>query len=161
ARFIYLNRTCWNGLYRVNKNGQFNVPIGTKSNVLLDTDDWPTVSAALRQAKLLVSDFEPIIDQAKRNDIVFADPPYTVKHNNNGFVKYNENIFAWQDQIRLRDALLRAKKRGAHIFCTNADHISIREIYEDHFTVTSVARGSVISGKADSRGKTSELLITG
>ncbi|KAG8154163.1 DNA adenine methylase [Burkholderia catarinensis] len=160
ARFIYLNRTCWNGLYRVNKNGQFNVPIGTKSNVLLDTDDWPTVSAALRQAKLLVSDFEPIIDQAKRNDIVFADPPYTVKHNNNGFIKYNENIFAWQDQVRLRDALLRAKKRGAHIFCTNADHSSIREIYEEQFTVTSVARGSVISGKADGRGKTSELLIT-
>ncbi|WP_081074872.1 DNA adenine methylase [Burkholderia stagnalis] len=160
ARFIYLNRTCWNGLYRVNRNGQFNVPIGTKSNVLLDTDDWPTVAAALQRAKLIVSDFEPIIDRAKKGDIVFADPPYTVKHNNNGFIKYNENIFAWQDQIRLRDALLRAKKRGAHVFCTNADHSSIKEIYEADFTVRSIARGSVISGKADGRGKTSELLIT-
>ncbi|WP_081067005.1 DNA adenine methylase [Burkholderia multivorans] len=160
ARFIYLNRTCWNGLYRVNRNGQFNVPIGTKNNVLLDTDDWPAVSEALRRATLLVSDFEPIIDRAKKGDIVFADPPYTVKHNNNGFIKYNENIFAWQDQIRLRDALLRAKKRGAHVFCTNADHTSIREIYEDDFTVTRIARGSVISGKADGRGQTSELLIT-
>lgn len=160
ARFIYLNRTCWNGLYRVNRQGQFNVPIGTKSNVLLDTDDWPTISSALKQAILLVSDFEPIVDRAQKGDIIFADPPYTVKHNNNGFVKYNEKIFAWHDQIRLHDALLRAKQRGAHIFCTNADHSSIRDLYKEQFTVTKVARGSVISGKADGRGRTSELLIT-
>lgn len=161
ARFIYLNRTCWNGLYRVNRAGQFNVPVGTKTNVVMDTDDWPTVAAALGKATLYVSDFEAIVDKASEGDLVFADPPYTVKHNNNGFVKYNENIFAWQDQVRLRDALLRAKGRGAHIFCTNADHQSIRDLYKESFSIHSVARSSVIAGKATSRGATSELLITG
>ncbi|MFC0130579.1 DNA adenine methylase [Ralstonia solanacearum] len=159
ARFIYLNRTCWNGLYRVNRKGQFNVPIGTKTNVVLDSDDWPAISGALGKAKLYVSDFEPIVDRASNGDLVFADPPYTVKHNNNGFVKYNENIFAWNDQIRLRDALLRAKMRGAFVFCTNADHQSIWELYRDDFSIVRVNRSSVISGKSQYRGATSELLI--
>ncbi|MEM5461612.1 Dam family site-specific DNA-(adenine-N6)-methyltransferase [Paraburkholderia phytofirmans] len=159
ARFIYLNRTCWNGLYRVNRNGQFNVPIGTKTSVVMENDDWPAVSAALQKASLIVSDFEPIVDRASKGDLVFADPPYTVKHNNNGFVKYNETIFAWQDQIRLRDALVRAKERGATVFCTNADHHSIWELYQSDFTITRVDRSSVISGSAAYRGATSELLI--
>ena len=159
ARFIYLNRTCWNGLYRVNRKGQFNVPIGTKTNVVLDSDDWPTISEALAAAEIQVSDFEAVVDRASEGDLVFADPPYTVKHNNNGFVKYNENIFAWHDQVRLRDALLRAKMRGAHIFCTNADHQSIWELYQDDFAIRRVARSSVISGRSQYRGATSELLI--
>ena len=159
TRFIYLNRTCWNGLYRVNREGKFNVPIGTKTNVVMDSDDWSSVSAALRKAEILVSDFEAIVDRAGKNDIIFADPPYTVKHNNNGFVKYNETIFAWADQIRLFESLLRAKQRGASIFCTNADHQSIWDLYREHFRIERVNRSSVISGISAHRGATSELLI--
>lgn len=159
ARFIYLNRTCWNGLYRVNQRGQFNVPIGSKQSVILPTDNWERSAKALKNAKLVISDFEKIIDRAQANDLVFADPPYTVKHNNNGFVKYNETIFAWHDQIRLRDALARAKARGAHVFCTNADHQSIWNLYEDAFEITKVSRSSVISGASAFRGKTTELII--
>lgn len=159
ARFIYLNRTCWNGLYRVNTRGQFNVPIGTKHNVLLDADDLCHVSALLKRAALMTSDFERIICQARRGDLIFADPPYVTAHSQNGFLKYNEKLFSWEDQVRLRDTLLDAKKRGAIVVATNADTSPIRELYADHFKVLSASRPSVISSDAKYRGRTSELII--
>lgn len=160
AQFIYLNRTCWNGLYRVNLSGEFNVPIGTKSNVLLDTDDFQRVSDLLSNSDLKVRDFEKTIDLAKSGDLIFADPPYTVKHNLNGFIKYNERLFGWDDQIRLHHALCHAQKRGARIILTNADHSSIRKLYKKHFCLESVSRKSVLSGDKNYRGEVRELIIT-
>ena len=159
ARFIYLNRTCWNGLYRVNRKGDFNVPIGTKSTVLMPTDDWQTVSSLLKNVRLKCCDFEDSIEQAKSGDMVFADPPYTVKHNYNGFIKYNNALFSWGDQIRLRDALVRAKQRGAKVVVTNAHHASVRSLYEDHFQLESITRASVLAGSPAFRGRYEELLI--
>lgn len=161
ARFIYLNRTCWNGLYRVNQKGEFNVPKGTKSTVLLETDDFKATSNALRNAELSTSDFEAQIAKASVGDTIFADPPYTVKHKFNGFVKYNEHIFAWKDQVRLADALVAAKRRGVRIFSTNADHESIRNLYSQHFDIIEVSRFSSIAGAGDARGQYPELIITG
>jgi len=159
ARFIYLNRTCWNGLYRVNLAGEFNVPIGTKSTVLMETDNWAEISEALTGADLVCGDFENSIDLAKRGDIVFADPPYTVKHNLNGFIKYNDSLFSWADQIRLRDALLRARIRGVKTIVTNAHHKSVRDLYRKDFLLEPVIRSSVLAGSAEHRGKFEELLI--
>lgn len=159
AKFIYLNRTCWNGLYRVNLNGTFNVPIGTKSSVLLTTDNWPQVSESLQNAQLSCGDFENIIDQAAKGDLIFADPPYTVKHNYNGFIKYNEALFSWSDQERLSFALLRAKKRGATIIATNANHESVRALYKGEFNMQTIERNSVLSGDPKFRGRFQELLI--
>lgn len=159
ARFIYLNRTCWNGLYRVNLEGTFNVPIGTKSNVLMSTDDWPAVSTLLSSAEIASQDFEAAIDRATQGDLVFADPPYTVKHNLNGFIKYNNALFSWDDQIRLRDALIRAKKRGASIIATNACHQSVQDLYKDGFITESLSRASVLAGSAIHRGRYDELFI--
>jgi DNA adenine methylase len=99
ARFIYLNRTCWNGLYRVNLNGIFNVPIGTKDSVVLDTDDFSKISCLLKSIVIECCDFEHSIDKAVDGDFVFVDPPYTARHNHNGFIKYNEHLFSWADQI--------------------------------------------------------------
>ncbi len=160
AHFIYLNRTCWNGLYRVNKLGVFNVPIGTKTSVVLPTDDFPRIASCLKTATVKISDFEKTIDLAEAGDLVFADPPYTVKHNNNGFVKYNQKIFSWEDQLRLSQSLIRAKKRGAKILCTNADHSSLRELYRSSFNLQVIRRASVISGKSEHRGPTTEIAIT-
>lgn len=161
ANFLYLNRTCWNGLYRVNLKGQFNVPIGTKTKVLLPNDNFEACSIALNSAKLAVCDFEQIIDKAAEDDLLFVDPPYTVKHNNNCFIKYNEKLFAWSDQIRLRDSLLKAKLRGVKIVATNAAHESIKELYQDFFEVEEVWRQSVIAGNNSFRKQCSELLIRG
>jgi DNA adenine methylase len=159
ARFLYLNRTCWNGLYRVNLAGKFNVPKGTKSNVILETDDFDSVSKALSRAKLICCDFEAIIDQAQSDDLIYADPPYTVRHNMNGFIKYNEVLFSWEDQKRLRAALLRASARGAKFLLSNADHASVRELYADIASVRVVNRASIISGDRAARGTTTELLV--
>lgn len=159
ARFLYLNRTCWNGLYRVNKKGQFNVPIGTKSSVMLDTDDFAAMSRVLSISRLQVSDFEQIIAQAKTGDFVFADPPYTVRHNLNGFVKYNERIFSWEDQKRLKNSLDEASQRGVKFLLTNAAHCSINQLFGDVGLTSVVGRYSVLAGKSDARSPVRELTV--
>lgn len=159
ARFIYLNRTCWNGLYRVNKKGEFNVPIGTKTKVILTEDNFSAVSTLLRNVEIYTSDFEIRINQATEGDFLFVDPPYTVKHNLNGFVKYNENIFSWNDQIRLKNAIQRATKRGAKILILNADHSSIKRLYSGIGHKIALDRASVIAGNSSARGIYSELAI--
>jgi DNA adenine methylase len=161
ARFLYLNRTCWNGLFRVNQNGEFNVPRGTKNEVLLSTDTPLLFARTLQNAELLWADFEMLVDGASHGDIVYADPPYTVKHNLNGFVKYNESIFSWADQERLAKSIRRARKRGAFVIVSNADHPSIRELYKGDFKLQTVKRNSVIAGSAKFRSLTTELLIVG
>jgi len=160
SRMIYLNRTCFNGIYRVNLSGKFNVPRGSKNNVVLDTDDFEGVSKILQNATILLADFEKLIDEAKENDLIFADPPYTVRHNLNGFVRYNETLFSWQDQERLAKALIRAQKRGVKIISTNANHSSIRELYEEKgFCLKTVTRFSSISATSISRRQFEELVI--
>ncbi|HEJ1761823.1 TPA: DNA adenine methylase [Pseudomonas aeruginosa] len=160
ARFIYLNRTCWNGLYRVNLKGEFNVPIGTKQNAILPTDDFESLSKNLQNSTLISGDFETTIDLAADGDLLFVDPPYTVKHNLNGFIKYNEKIFSWDDQIRLSECLKRAAKRGCKIVATNAYHPAVKELYEEAFNTYALDRHSVIAASSTFRGRYEELLIT-
>lgn len=160
ARLIYLNRTCFNGVYRVNQKGEFNVPKGTRDSVLFETDDFAAAARLLRSAEIRVSDFEKLVDKATHNDLVFADPPYTVRHNLNGFIKYNEKLFSWDDQVRLANALARARGRGAHVVSTNANHASVRKLYASHgFPLKNISRFSSISATADSRKQFEELLI--
>lgn len=157
-RFIYLNRTCWNGLYRVNLRGQFNVPIGTKTAVGFE-GGLSEQSAALRDAKLMVADFEVVLAEASHDDFVYIDPPYTVRHNNNGFVKYNERIFGWKDQERLRAAIASAQKRGANVLVSNAAHPSIRDLYKGLGEVIDLQRNSVLAASSLHRRPEKEVLI--
>lgn len=160
-RFLYLNRACFNGIYRVNQSGQFNVPKGTKETILFPYDDFPAASALLKSAEIVISDFEPVIDIAKSGDFVFCDPPYTVAHNNNGFVRYNERMFSWEDQVRLKDTLIRASSRGVLILLTNAAHSSIKDLYAGtEFDCRAVSRQSVIGGGRGYRGEYGEFLIS-
>jgi len=161
ARFIYLNRTCFNGIYRVNLLGEFNVPKGSKDSVLLSTDNFEELSKLLKNAELNTADFVELIDDAGRNDFLFIDPPYTVRHNVNGFIKYNENLFSWEDQVKLAGSLERAKKRGAKIVATNANHDTVKDLYTKHgFKFDTVSRFSSISADAGRRSQYEELLIT-
>lgn len=130
AQFIYLNRTCWNGLYRVNRKGEFNVPRGSKTSVVLDTDDFPALSRALSNSDLLAQDFSQTISCAGSGDFVYVDPPYTVKHRDNGFAKYNEKIFNWDDQERLKNDVVDAIERGAMVAVSNANHKSLTDLYD-------------------------------
>lgn len=158
-RTLYLNRTCWNGLFRLNLRGQFNVPIGTKTAIFDRAEDFSEFSSVLRNAELVCCDFERAIGQSGKGDLIFVDPPYTVKHNVNGFVKYNESIFSWSDQERLAKALRAASERGARVVLTNADHASVRALYSGFGELTSVSRSSVISGSPVGRSRTTEMLL--
>ena len=94
-----------------------------------------------------------------KDDYLFVDPPYTVKHNMNNFIKYNEHLFSWGDQERLRDVLFKAKKRGVKIVVCNADSSSIMKLYEGFGAYRSLARHSVLAGKAEVRRKTTEAMF--
>lgn len=159
ARFIYLNRTCWNGLYRVNLKGVFNVPIGTKSSVILSTDDFEKTSRLLSNSSLEKDSFESTIEKARCGDFLFVDPPYTMNHNLNGFLKYNEKIFSWEDQEKLAVSLRAANKRGVKVLLTNADHKSVRSLYENDFEIIRLERKSIISGKPQFRKQITEIAI--
>lgn len=160
ARLIFLNRTCWNGLYRVNLKGVFNVPIGTKNSIIQGDDDFGKISKFLKRAKLYDDDFEVIIDKAGADDFIFVDPPYTVRHDDNGFIKYNEKLFNWDDQVRLRNCLLRAKLRGSKIVIANAAHSSVRNLYKDDFKINELQRYSIIAANSSNRKPCKELVIT-
>ena len=99
AWMLYLNSTCFNGLYRVNRRGEFNVPIGTKTRVIFEDESFKKLSNALSGTDLKSQDFEKTIQQASKGDFIYIDPSYTVAHNFNGFIKYNDNIFSWEDLI--------------------------------------------------------------
>jgi DNA adenine methylase len=113
----------------------------------------------LKTAKIASRDFEDSIIEACEGDLIYVDPPYTVKHNMNGFVKYNQIMFSWDDQLRLHDCLIKARERGCYIVISNADHQSIRELYSDFGDMKSLSRASVIAGKSVSRSATTELLV--
>ena len=161
SRIIYLNRTCFNGIYRVNLRGEFNVPRGTRNAVLFDTDRFEDMVRLLDCADIRVADFEELINEARDGDFVFADPPYTVRHNFNGFIKYNEKLFSWSDQERLAETLYRAKHRGVSILSTNANHSSVRELYQDcGFDLITTSRFSSISASSKHRKQFDELIIS-
>lgn len=160
VRFLYLNRTCFNGIYRVNKEGRFNVPIGTKDEVSFEDGYLEKVARALKNARIRKRDFAVAIGQAQEGDFVFIDPPYTVMHNNNGFVKYNAQLFSWKDQARLATAIKAAGDRGVLIMMSNADHDSVRELYDGFGAHHSLTRASILAGDPGFRKSATELLVT-
>jgi DNA adenine methylase len=135
------------------------VPIGTKTKVVNPDENLVEVANFLSGAELAVADFEETISKARSGDLIFADPPYTTAHNQNGFVKYNQQIFSWDDQIMLKRALTAASTRGAFVLTTNADHPSLHELYRDDFEGIPLRRSSVISGRTSGRGPTTEMLF--
>ena len=122
AKFIYLNQTSYNGIYRVNLNGIYNVPYGFRTKNFFEPENLRTVSSHLKNAIIKVSDFEIVKSHLKKGDLVFLDPPYTVTHNNNGFVKYNQKLFSLDDQYRLKALIDYIVKKQAYYILTNAAH---------------------------------------
>lgn len=161
ARFIYLNRTSFNGIYRENLKGKYNVPYGHKVyKSLFDFDNLRNVSESLKKAEFYVSDFSKIMSNSKKGDLVFIDPPYTVAHENNGFVKYNQKIFTWEDQIRLKDCILELEKKGVYYILTNAYHSSLIDLYDSIGFQNKLERFSVVGGINAKREKYHEIIIS-
>lgn len=162
ARMIYLNKACFNGIYRVNKQGKFNVPFGTRDEIAFDFESLRESSSLLQNSQILCQDFEVTIDMAQEGDFVFCDPPYAVIDEENRFVGYNADVFSWQDQVRLANALERAKNRNVKIIMTNVEHREVRRLYETigGFTMDTVQRQCFISGTAEGRRAYQELIVS-
>ena len=161
TRFLYLNRTAFNGLFRVNQHGAFNVPFGCKPGTTsCDPSAIRSFSRRLRTTRLLAADFRSSLRDVGPGDVVYADPPYTVMHNNNAFRRYNERLFSWSDQLALADALNRLAGLGARVVITNACHPSVTALYHRHLFVRApVRRPSNVAADPDYRCFAEELLL--
>jgi len=161
ARFLYLSTLSFNGIHRVNLRGQFNVPYGRKTHLeVCEEDRIAEASRSLQGVRILSNDFEEASRSARRGDLVYFDPPYTVAHANNGFIKYNERIFSWNDQIRLATHARKLADRGCSVLISNADHDSVRSLYAG-FRAVRLSRFSRIAASSAHRREISEMLFVG
>lgn len=159
ARMIYLARLSFNGIHRVNLRGELNVPYGHKIHLpTIDEAQLYTTTNVLRHADLRVGDFEEITESAGQGNVAYFDPPYTVAHANNGFVKYNERIFSWEDQQRLANHSRRLANRGCRVIVSNADHPSIHKRYKG-FHCHLIERSSVIAASSVHRRQITECVF--
>lgn len=161
AQFIYLNQMSFNGIYRVNANGGYNVPYGNREKYDFDYENILLVSEFLQSITIQHCDFQDSLNNVQENDLVFLDPPYTIAHNLNGFVQYNQKIFSLEDQYRLTNAIDQIKQIGANYILTNAAHAKVKEIFDkENDKILEISRASVVGGRNSSRGQYSEYLFT-
>jgi DNA adenine methylase len=160
AWFIYLNRTGYNGLYRVNSQNGFNVPFGDyKKPTICDPDNLRACSRALRGARIERRDFESVLSRAKRGDFVYFDPPYIPLTATSRFTDYTSEGFGDAAQVRLRDVALELKARGVKVLLSNSSAPRVYDLYADHFECVEVDARRSVNCKPNGRGRIPELLI--
>lgn len=161
ARLIYLNRTCFNGLYRENSRGEFNVPMGKYKNPnICNVDLLRRVSGTLQNADIFVQPFDKILDWAKSHrDFVYLDPPYYPISATSNFTAYSRFAFNEADQIRLRNVFAELASRGVKVMLSNSDCPFIRDLYSE-FNIHTILASRAINSNAQKRGKISEVLVT-
>lgn len=159
ARLIYLNRTCFNGLYRVNSQGEFNVPFGRYKNPrIADAGNLMAASAVLQNAAIYTGSFENLVSKAKRGDFVYFDPPYQPVSRTASFTSYTKNSFNLADQARLARLAALLHERGVLVMVSNSDTEEIRDLYKS-FDLTVVKAARAINCRADGRGVVNELVL--
>lgn len=161
ARLIYLNKTCFNGLYRENSKGQFNVPMGRyKKPKVCDTSTLTQASLALQRAEINCEAFTQVLDQAVSDrDFVYFDPPYHPISATSNFTGYNRYGFRAEDQQRLQQTFVALAQRGVKVMLSNSDCPFIHDLYQD-FYIYRIQASRAINSNAQRRGKISELVIT-
>ena len=159
ARFIYLNKTAYNGLYRVNRAGKFNVPFGRYRNPkILDEDNLILVSEALKPATLLSGDFSGVVRYARRDDFAYFDPPYYPLSPTANFTSYTSDNFSPQDQERLKQTVDELTGMGVKVMVSNSYTDFITNLYNNYRQIEVFAKRA-ISCKAETRGDVSELVL--
>lgn len=167
ALMIFLNKTCFNGLYRVNKKGLFNVPMGAYKNPLIcDEDNLRLVSEKLQQVTVVCGDYKQSAEFIDENTFVYFDPPYRPLTETSGFTAYTENLFNDKEQVELAEFVDAMNKKGAKIVVSNSDPKNTNaednffdDIYANH-NIKRVEANRMINSKGASRGKVKELLIS-
>lgn len=163
AQFIFLNKTCFNGLWRVNRRGKFNVPMGDyKSPVICDAAALKAASESLSKARVLCTDYNTVEIYAERGDVVYFDPPYDPVSATASFTSYAVGGFGRPEQMHLAGVAARLASKGVHVMLSNSDTKFIRKLYpKKHFRIDRVMVGRAINSKGSGRGKVGELIITG
>lgn len=159
ARFIYLNRTCFNGLYRVNSKGRFNVPIGSYKNpTICNEEDLREISSLLQKDDIKVNQFYNIVKEAKKGDFIYFDPPYyPIKKES--FTTYTKDKFLEKEQEKLAEVFRGLDKKGCKVMLSNSDTKFIKSLYKG-YKIKFVKATRMINCDATKRGKINEVVIT-
>ena len=166
ARFIYLNKTCFNGMYRVNQSGQFNVPYAnTKNPLICDEDNLRKSHKALKNTKILYQDYKKSLQKTKKGDFVYFDPPYAPLSPTSSFTSYTKDGFREKEQIELRDLFYELHKKGCFVMLSNSNSVFINKIYKElvkkdqKIKIKKVKASRMINSKASGRGEIKEVLV--
>lgn len=161
ARIIYLNKTCFNGLYRENSKGEFNVPMGKYKNPKICHQELlRSASIALKSTTIELKSFEYIVDFADSDDdFVYFDPPYHPRSSTSNFTTYSHHNFGVEQQEKLAEIFKTLHKKGVKVMLSNSDTPLIEDLYKD-FNIHPIQAARVINSKAKNRGKITEFLIT-
>ncbi|TAK58598.1 DNA adenine methylase [Patescibacteria group bacterium] len=165
SRFIFLNRAGFNGMYRVNKSGKFNIPFGRHSNPLIcDVENLRKVSETLQHTEIKVADYKKVLRYAQKGDFIYLDPPYYPVSKTASFTAYTAEEFLEKEQIELRDTFLELHKRGCFVMLSNSDTPFINKIYTEikdrKINIHKIKAGRMINSDASKRGKINEVLVT-
>lgn len=159
AQFLYMNKTCFNGVYRVNSQGGFNVPIGRYTNpAIYDLASLRMASRALQKARLCTAHYGDVVANAKAGDFVYLDPPYHPLTSTANFTSYTSSSFGVDEQRELVDVANGLAERGCAVLLSNSDTPLIRELYKG-WNIDTVMCGRSISSKATARGAVAEVMI--
>lgn len=159
SRFIYLNRTCFNGMYRVNSKGEFNVPFGHYKNPrILDENNLINCSNLLQKTEIKHADFSEILKKVKKGDFVYFDPPYVPLSETSSFTSYTKDGFDIDMQFKLRDVCDELDSMGVKFLLSNSDTKLVNELYEN-YNIKKVFASRQINANADGRGKITEVLV--
>lgn len=166
ADFIFLNKTCFNGLYRVNKDGKFNVPHGKYKNPLIcDKENLQLCANLLQKTEISFGDYKQVLKNADNKTLVYFDPPYRPLIENNSFVSYDKSGFDDEDQIRLADNFKELNKKGCLLMLSNSDPKNSNEndnFFDDlykEFEIERVYAKRMINCQADKRGNITEIVV--
>ncbi|MCK9393828.1 MAG: DNA adenine methylase [Candidatus Paceibacterota bacterium] len=165
SRFIYLNRTCFNGLYRVNSRGDFNVPFaGNKNPLICNAINLRRVSGSLKYVEIKNQDYKMVLKKARKGDFIYFDPPYYPLTKTSSFTSYTKEAFLDKEQIELRDTFVELTNRGCFVMLSNSDTPFINRIYSEvknkKIKINKVYAGRAVNSNASGRGKITEVLIT-
>lgn len=162
ARLLFLNKTCFNGLWRVNASGQFNVPFGKHENPrIFDEGVLRSAHEALQTATLCAGDYTNVTGQLREGDFAYFDPPYMPVSKTSNFTAYAANGFGWNEQVKLAEELARLRDRGVHAMLSNAMTPELVALYEGHgFVLDRIQAARAINADPTKRGDVTELVVT-